>query len=362
MEVKSALHDYKIEFYDDGKRLIDSLGDANTYWVIDKKVYNIYNDAMFRSVPTDRLTLIEAIETNKCLDTALRICEGMIELPGKRNATLISVGGGITQDITGFAANILYRGIHWIFIPTTLLAASDSCMGGKTSLNYKSYKNLLGTFYPPAKICIVPKMFSTLSERDYLSGLGEVIKFNIMAGLNRVNRISTDMNRLLEREPQLVEQYVRDSLEFKKRFVEADEFDKDERIKLNFAHTFGHAFETLSQYEIPHGTAVAMGMIVANRISYGRGWLNGSLVEIVEKLLCQIIDVDLSVMDADNEVLLRTIKKDKKQISDCITAVLMHQDMTLEIVHDVSEQEIFAAVKKMKEILCNEDEGFRLHS
>jgi len=353
MQIKSALKNYEIDFWKDGKELIeDLLQIPNSFWVIDQKVYDIYKDEMFMNLDSSKLFTFDALETNKCLDTALSICEKMTDLPGKRNATLISVGGGITQDITGFAANILYRGIHWIFIPTTLLAACDSCIGGKTSLNYKTYKNLLGTFFPPEKINIVPKMFETLSEKDYLSGLGEVVKFNIMAGEGRLGQIEDDMPKLLKRESKTVESYVHTSLEFKKTFIEIDEFDQGERIKLNFAHTFGHAFETLSQYEIPHGTAVAMGMIVANRISFKRGWISEEQMLDMESLLKQIIEVDLSCIEGDREILLGAIKKDKKQVGTSTTAVLMHGDMSLEIVRDVTNEELFDAINEMKKVLA----------
>lgn len=356
MNIKSSMKDYEIHFCYDGKKMIDLLLTINNaYWVIDSNVYKYYGCTMLVDIPLDRLMTFEAVETNKCLDAALEICEKMTVVPEKRNATLISIGGGITQDTTGFAANILYRGIHWIFIPTTLLAACDSCIGGKTSLNYGSYKNLLGTFFPPEKIYIILDMFKTLNEKDYLSGLGEVIKFNLMAGEDGLNQIEFDMDKLLNRDLLIIERYVKQSLEFKKKYIEIDEFDRGERVKLNYAHTFGHAFETLSNYEIPHGTAVAMGMIVANRISYNRKWLKEELVNRMENILRKVIKIKLNVIEDDGKILFRAIKKDKKQVDDRITAVLMHQNMALEIVHDVTKEEILSAVSKMKVILNNEN-------
>ena len=353
MQIKSALKNYEIEFWKEGKSLIEELSQIpNSFWVIDQKVYDLHRNEQFDILDESKLFIFDALETNKCLDTALEICEKMTELPGKRNATLISVGGGITQDVTGFAANILYRGIHWVFIPTTLLAACDSCIGGKTSLNYKSYKNLLGTFFPPEKINIVPNMFETLSEKDFLSGLGEVVKFNIMAGAGTLAQIEEDMPKLLNRDAKIVERYVHTSLEFKKTFIEIDEFDQGERIKLNFAHTFGHAFETLSKYDIPHGTAVAMGMIVANRISHKRNWINEERMLKMEDLLKQIIKVDLSCINGDDEILLGAIKKDKKQVGTSTTAVLMHNDMSLEVVRDVTSDEILEAIEEMKKVIA----------
>lgn len=152
MIIKSNLRNYSVKIetnFNFIRSLIDDVNNENTYYVIDKKVYGLYLEKLFDKIPFDKLTIIESLETNKTIESALQVCEKMTSLPAKRNAKLISFGGGIIQDITGFAANILYRGIHWTFVPTTLLAACDSCIGGKTSLNYKHYKNLLGTFYPP---------------------------------------------------------------------------------------------------------------------------------------------------------------------------------------------------------------------
>ena len=138
-------------------------------------------------MPKERMFLLEALEENKTMDTVLAICAAMTSMPSKRNTRLVSVGGGVVQDITGFVANVLYRGIAWTFVPTTLLSACDSCIGGKTSLNYGRFKNLLGTFYPPDDIYICPAMFRTLDEHDFLSGLGEVVKFNVMvADVNKI--------------------------------------------------------------------------------------------------------------------------------------------------------------------------------
>ena len=129
----------------------------------------------------------------------------MTGLAAKRNIHLVSFGGGIIQDVTGFVANVLYRGIYWSFVPTTLLAACDSCIGGKTSLNYKHYKNLLGTFYPPDYIYICSKFFKSLSQKDFESGLGEVVKFNIMFGEKGLNKIEGKIDYLLQRDPAVLD-------------------------------------------------------------------------------------------------------------------------------------------------------------
>ena len=351
MEIKSHTKKYQVNLYTDFTPVQRIIIDKDSYIVIDKVLYDIYVNRLFADFPKERLYILEATENNKVIESVLSICEKMTGFAAKRNVKLISFGGGIIQDITGFVANILYRGIHWTFFPTTLLAACDSCIGGKTSLNYKKFKNLLGTFYPPDSVNICTPFFQTLSDRDFESGLGEVVKFNVMYGEAGVNRIEKDMDALLARDPKTVLYYVESSLNFKKPFIEADEFDRGVRIQLNFAHTFGHAFETMSNYDIPHGTAVAMGTIVANHISLERGWLDEELVLRIEAILKQIIHIAPLHFDVNCDVILQAIHKDKKQTSDQITAVLMKDDMKLLIVHDVQEKEVREAVSYMFNLL-----------
>ena len=344
MIIKSSTKDYQVNIYNNFDKAKSIEVDKNTFVVIDKILYGLYEKELFSGIPEDQLYIIEAIEENKTIETALAICEIMTNIPAKRNAKLISFGGGIVQDVTGFVANILYRGIHWTFYPTTLLAACDSCIGGKTSLNYKSFKNLLGTFYPPDEINICTPFFKTLSERDFQSGLGEVVKFNVMFGEQGIVNMENNIDALLRREDDKLEEFVESSLAFKKDFIEEDEFDRGVRIHLNFAHTFGHAFGTMSHYAIPHGTAVAMGTIVANRISLSRGWLTEDKVFRVEQILWKIIHIDAKHIQVDMDEVISAIHKDKKQVGKELTAVLMKDDMKLQIVHDVKRDEIEEAI------------------
>lgn len=359
MIISSKLKDYKITFENDEHFLLELGNTENAQFVIDEKVYYLYK-SLFKNIPEERLYLIEANETNKVIDTALNICEKITEISAKRNTTLISIGGGIVQDITGFVANITYRGIKWIFVPTTLLSACDSCIGGKNSLNYKKYKNLLGTFYPPDDIYICSHLFKTLEDHDFKSGLGEVVKFNIMAGEEGLKNIENNVDELLKREPKVINKFVKSSLLFKKEFIEIDEFDKGERIKLNFAHTFGHAIEVITEYEIPHGTAVAIGMIMANHISYMRHLIDEDIIKRSEQVLLKVIDINLKSMDKPLGEYIKVIRKDKKQVGDSLTAVLISKygdKGELEVVHDITEDEINEAIRYFMKVYEEENEN-----
>ncbi len=340
--IHSKIRDYELTITPDFSPMMNLLSDEKAFFVIDQNVYRLYPQ-LFSRVDNDRLFLLDATESEKTIETALEICEKMIQLHAKRNARLISFGGGITQDVTGFAANVLYRGIHWTFVPTTLLAACDSCIGGKTSLNYKGYKNLLGTFFPPEQIFVCSKFFHTLSEADFQSGLGEVVKFNFLMGEEGVKNIEANIDAMIQRDTETTNRFVESSLLYKKNYIEADEFDNGVRVYLNFAHTFGHAIETVSKYEIPHGTAVAMGMIAANRVSVSRGIMSEQFALRMENTLYKIIPASALRVSLKPEQLLGAIKNDKKQINDGVTAVLMDETSQLSLVHDVQTQEIFEA-------------------
>ena len=348
MNIRSAEKVYSVSIYDDFQAIENIKVSSDTFLVIDKTLYELYRDQLFRDLPEGQVYILEAAEENKVIQTALDICEIMTTIPAKRNARLISFGGGIIQDVTGFVANILYRGIHWTFYPTTLLAACDSCIGGKTSLNYKHYKNLLGTFYPPDEICICTPFFKTLTERKFKSGLGEVVKFNVMRGEDGIRNMEMYLQDLLCRDESVLRRFVESSLEFKKNFIEEDEYDRGIRVQLNFAHTYGHAFETVSGYEIPHGTAVAMGTIAADRVSLARGWMSEEKVSRIEKILFPIIKIDKNALYTKLDSILDAMHKDKKQTGKSLTAVLMQEigdKMMLNVIHDLNSDEVRESVE-----------------
>ncbi len=351
MEIKSRFKTYDVNFVQNLDEITALSKEKESFFVLDKKIYNLYKDEL-PLFAEDCLYLIEADETKKNMDTALAICEQMTAMSSKRNTHLVSIGGGITQDITGFVATSLYRGIRWTFYPSTLLAACDSCIGGKSSLNYKGFKNLLGSFYPPDHIRIYPTFFRTLSKRDYCSGLGEVVKFNIIAGADGLLRIERDIDDILAHDYVKLQEYIKTSLEFKKKFIEEDEFDRGVRVLLNFAHTFGHAFEVGSHYAIPHGSAVALGMITANAISVQRGYMEQTIATRIENVCRKILsEIRIDPECFQMEYLLEAIHKDKKQTSKDITAVLIYKDSSLKVFHDIREEEIKLAVEKMLQVM-----------
>lgn len=347
MIIKSKFKQYDVCFVDSLIELTVLSRQTESFFVVDKSVLKLYKQEL-SSIPMNRLFVLEAEEDKKNMQSVLAICEQMTALPSKRNTHIVSIGGGIVQDVTGFVASSLYRGLKWTFFPSTLLAACDSCIGGKSSLNYKGFKNLLGSFYPPDNILIYPQFFKTLTQRDYCSGLGEVVKFNAIAGKEGLAKIENDIDDLLKHDYTKLSDYIKTSLKFKKQYIEEDEFDQGIRILLNFAHTFGHAYEVVSNYAVPHGSAVALGMMTANNISVQRGYLTEEYAARIEKI-CHKILTNITLQEEWFQIknILQAIHKDKKQINTAITAVLIKQDYTLGVFHDIQEVEITNAVEHL---------------
>jgi len=350
MKIQSYLNEYELHYHDDFS-FMETLGDSKGLFVIDRKVNGLYSHVFDKYIKPDNIILVDAIEEEKTIETALAICQKAMGFKEKRSLELIAVGGGIIQDIVGFAANILYRGVNLILVPTTLLAQADSCIGSKNSLNFLDSKNMLGTFYPPKHIHVCFQFLPTLSDVDYNSGLGEIIKFNIMSDPDKLPCFEKDIGKLIARDYNLLKDYIHTSHKFKKEFIEVDEFDLKERRLLNYAHTFGHAYEVISQYAIPHGLAIVLGMITSNWISVSRGILSKNMADRIEKLCLKIYNAPpLEYNDVDS--VIQILMSDKKRQGAAIADVLMADDASLSVVQDVSFDEAVAAIDYTRDVIA----------
>lgn len=254
--------------------------------IVDDRVANLYADVLGRALGSQCVLRIEATEENKSLEKLPTYAAHLIECGIRRDHVLIAVGGGVIQDVTCFLAATLLRGVPWRFYPTTLLAQADSCIGSKSSINVLSYKNQLGTFTPPREVVISTALLNTLGEIEVRSGIGEMIKAHIIAGWDDTRAISRDYRRIAAEEAVMVH-YIRRSLEIKKLKVEADEFDENVRLVMNYGHTFGHAIESATNYFIPHGIAVTIGMDIANFYSRRIGLIDDAVYNELHLLLAQ---------------------------------------------------------------------------
>lgn len=293
---------------------------SNHFFIIDRNVYQLYRTQLPSFISDENTILIDVSEENKDLDKIPDLIKALMDKNVKRNAILVAIGGGITQDLTCFIASTIFRGMKWKFIPTTLLAQSDSCIGSKSSINVKGIKNLVGTFYPPEAIFIVTDFLKTLSENEILSGIGEMVKVHIIDGQNSFDSINTHYLGILKNENEMLA-FIKRSLEIKKRVIEIDEFDVNYRNIMNYGHTFGHAIETATNYSIPHGIAVAIGMDMANFTAAQLKLIPEESYKKMSTLLNQMYQKFIS-HEIKFEKFISGIKQDKKNVGSQITLIL----------------------------------------
>ncbi len=289
--------------------------------IIDARVADLYSDLLAPALAGRSVLRLLAAETNKSLERFPEYVEHLLHKKIRRDHVLIAVGGGVIQDITAFLAAILLRGVKWRFYPTTLLAQADSCIGSKSSINVGRYKNQVGTFTPPSEIVISTAVLDSLEESDVRSGIGEMIKVHIISGWEETRALAADYSRIAK-DPQVLTRYIHRSLEIKKLKVEADEFDRNERLVMNYGHTFGHAIESATDYAIPHGIAVTIGMDMANFISWRFGLISREVYEELHALLAlNYRGFERAAISA--EEFFEALAKDKKNIGGDLSLILM---------------------------------------
>jgi len=264
-------------------RLAQDAGGGERWYAIDARVARLHARTL-AALPEERVLRLRAHESTKTLRGVERCVARLLERGVRRGDRLVAVGGGIVQDVVCFVASVLFRGLSWELFPTTLLAQADSCVGSKSSINLGGAKNLLGTFCAPARVVIASDFIRTLAPADLRSGIGEMLKAHAIAGPQAFAAISRDYPQLLASRDMLA-RYVRRSLEIKRPYVESDELDQGVRNLFNYGHSFGHALEAASDFAIPHGIAVTLGMDMANAVAVALGRIDAAARESMRGVL-----------------------------------------------------------------------------
>jgi 3-dehydroquinate synthase len=345
LSIHSNIRDYTVSFEDQAGFIDDLAKHPLACFVIDENIWKIYSGTLLKNLPAEATIVLPINEERKSFDTVQELYDSIVERPAKRNLNLISFGGGILQDITGFAASTIYRGINWIYVPTTLLAQADSCIGSKTSLNYRKYKNLIGTFFPPTRIHIYPAFLATQLDSDFHSGFGEVIKLHLMGGERNYRDLVQLAPDILRRETTALLKVIQQSLNIKLSYLAGDEFDTGRRNLLNYGHDFGHAVESTSDFVVPHGQAVIFGMLAANTISRKRGLLSEKVEkEIAETLLIPNLVIKPPSNALEAKGIMSAMKKDKKRTDDKLALIMLTNNFNFMRVNDLTEDEVAEAL------------------
>lgn len=308
--IQSHKGPYSVLFDDsllsDPSRLLE----GDPHFLIDANVARLYATELAAILRRPNTIVIEAVEENKSLEGSVPVFRRLVANSIRRDQTLVAIGGGIIQDLTCFIASTLLRGLEWLFVPTTLLAQADSCIGSKSSINLGETKNILGTFNPPRKIFVSTRFLNTLEEKDLRSGVGEIVKVHAIDGAGSFDALAADLDGILS-DDMVLQKYVRAALAIKQRYIEQDEFDRGIRNIFNYGHSFGHAIESATHYAVPHGIAVALGMDIANAIAVRRDLLPAAHRDRMRGALRKVYADGAEVVVSPDSV-MSALLKDKK--------------------------------------------------
>jgi 3-dehydroquinate synthase len=279
-------------------------------------------------------------EEYKNMDSLMYGLDRLFDAKLDRNSTLIAFGGGVIGDMTGFMASIFLRGIKFIQIPTTLLSMVDSSVGGKTGINNKYGKNLIGAFYQPEAVYIDTHFLSTLPKREFAAGMAEVIKMAVMFDAIFFENLKDNKEN--------VEDIIRNSIEIKSEVVNQDEKEKGIRSVLNYGHTFGHVIENLTNYSVYlHGEAVAIGMIMANRLAVKLGYLTKNEEQEIKECI-ENYNLPTTYKIKNEEEFYEHFFADKKTMNNSIKFVLPQGIGNYKIKKDIDKEIILEVLREFK--------------
>lgn len=343
IQIKSSRKVYDVDYTNKSLDiLVNEVYQENDLIFIDRNVYNL-SPTTFTNISSTSTTkniinfyIFDASEDTKTMDSVLSITDLLYTMNFTKQNKLIVIGGGITQDVGGFAAGLYKRGINWVYIPTTILSMTDSCIGSKVSVNRIS-KNILSIFNAPNKIIISDYFLTSLSPDDIISGVGEALKLSLIGGDITLSFFNDKFHQ-----KDYISIIKMASL-VKKQIIEYDEFEQNVRNVLNYGHTIGHAIEGVSNYFIPHGIAVLIGMYIENSLC------NDSKYNDINKTILNLVNPKFFDIDINYSLFIKHILSDKKNKGNNVCFILLENIGSTRIVY----KPIDTIRDKLKEIMVS---------
>ena len=332
----------ELQAFDVENRRVALITDSNTARLFGGTVQGILNGHCKQVL----LHTFPAGEANKTLDTVKGIYKALIEAGFDRKDLLIALGGGVVGDITGYAAATYLRGVDFIQIPTTMIAQSDSSIGGKTGVDFDGYKNMVGAFYMPKLVYMNISALKELDDRQFYAGFAEVMKSALIKDAMFYEWILENMYGIHDRDSAILEEMIMRSCTVKKLVVEKDPKEQGDRALLNFGHTIGHAIEKAMNFEMVHGECIALGMVAAAYISWKHNWLSMDEYYEVRDMFVPF-NLPISIDCIDPEEILRLTKSDKKMEGGQIKFVLLKKVGKAVIDRTVTDKEILDAIREI---------------
>lgn len=318
-------------------------------FVIDENVLRIHRKYLLTYLIDEKVDLVYKYpsgEKSKSFKQIAELHKVMLEQRLGRDTLFIAVGGGVTGDAAGFAASIFMRGIPVVHIPTTLLAAVDSSIGGKTGINFKNTKNIIGSFYQPKFVLIDTTFFSTLPEKEITCGLGEIIKYAYLTNQNFYDDVLAMYPSFYQKDFSKPESLISISISIKAEVVSSDERETGLRKILNFGHTFAHAFESELKFKIKHGEAVIAGIVCALYLSHEKGFISEQQLEKY-LILPKHIPLPAALKKLNKEKLYQVMLSDKKNKDGKIKFVLLKNIGEILLDVEAEKDEVFNSFEKM---------------
>lgn len=343
IEVKSNYKNYPV-FIGDGslEHLKNYIKNADKVLVVtDENVYRLYAKTIIKQLKNVQanIKIMKPGEKSKSISSLTSILDMLQKNNYTKDSLIVAFGGGVVGDIAGFAASIYMRGIDIVQVPTTLLSCVDSSVGGKTGIDFKGIKNLVGSFYNPSAVLIEPAFLNTLPEEEFISGLGEVIKYKFLIGGDFYK--SENLNAAWQKETASV---IKECISFKSSVTSLDERDNGLRKILNLGHTFGHAYESASNYKLKHGVAVALGLISSLYLSYEYNLISKEQLNDFVMLPYSILGGKLTGK-INFDKTMEALKLDKKAIKGKTTFILVKDPGNIITDFVADEKRIIKSIK-----------------
>lgn len=349
---------YNIEFFQDFQSFSDIISGlyqdlrkpSRICIVSDSKVAKLYLENLSSALVPFGAEVFSFVfpngEQSKTLETVEKLYEYLINNRFTRSDLLIALGGGVVGDLTGFTAATYLRGIDFIQVPTSLLAQVDSSIGGKTGVDLRFYKNMVGAFYMPKLVYMNFSCFETLENDQFSCGMGEVIKYGFIKDASFLTWLHNNSKEILDKDINILSEMVYKSCNWKKVVVENDPKEKGERALLNFGHTIGHAIEKNSDFKLFHGQCVSIGMVAAAEICVKRGLIEQSDLDDMKTLL-EIFNLPTYAKNLDKDKVFDATKSDKKMVGNHVKFVLLDGVGNGFVSDDVSDDELKYAINKV---------------
>ena len=336
------------------KQIIDlGLNNRKICVVSENNVASLYMDAILLSIKDCCTKAVSFVfpegEPSKNLNVVRDLYEKLIIERFDRNDVLIALGGGVVGDLTGFAAATYLRGIDFIQIPTSLLSQVDSSIGGKTGVDFDSYKNMVGAFHMPRLVYMNLSVLNTLDNRQFNSGMGEIVKHGLIKDESYFKWLHTNANEICAKEIETLYELVYSSNIVKKNVVENDPTEKGERALLNFGHTLGHAIEKYMNFEFLHGECVFIGMLLATIISYNKGNISLEDKQTIFNTIAKY-NVPMLPKNVNIDEIIAYTKNDKKVIGDKVKFILLRKIGEAYIDMEVSSEDMRTALEELLDL------------